>query len=333
MKQFFICQILVFLLLVSCESSRQRDYDLSLFKVKACKMESHIIDSILVFPENINIFNDKLIIMEPRRKDSLISVFSRDSFKYLYSSISKGHSKKEMTSLREDYYSNTDTSFFVLSRNIMKEYLIKNDTILYLNEHIIKIPDALNNVLRVGEATYITAGFTNGKGSEHLLYKDGHYSNFGNYAIPTLKEEENFFFNRPISAGTEDKKIIWDFHRCRNLIRSYDLQGNLLEEIRIINTNKRSNNNEHEYHYYKIKWNSSYMAVMYNNSEIGMESFYELDNKKRPRELQIWTWDGILKQRLSFDIPFDNYCISEDGILYAIISGKPNVIYTYNINY
>ncbi len=321
------------LLFVSCGSTKQRTCDLSEYKVKNCRMESHLIDSILVYPESINTLNDKLIIMEPQRKDSLVSIFSCDNFEYVCSSISKGHAKYEMVSLRNDYFSNTDSSFFVLSRNIIKEFLLKKDTIQFVNEHIIKIPDALNHVLRVGRDVYITSGFTDGKGNEHLLYKDGHYSGFGDYAAPALKGNDNFFFNSSISAGTEGKNVIWDFHRCRDLIRCYDLQGKLLEEIRIKNTNKKRIKDEHEYCYYKIKWNSSYIAVMYNNSEIGIDGFYELDNEQRRREMQIWTWDGILKQRLTFDIPIDNYCISEEGILYAIISNKPNVIYTYKLDY
>lgn len=321
------------LLFVSCGSTKQRTCDLSEYKVKNCRMESHLIDSILVYPESINTLNDKLIIMEPQRKDSLVSIFSCDNFEYVCSSISKGHAKYEMVSLRNDYFSNTDSSFFVLSRNIIKEFLLKKDTIQFVNEHIIKIPDALNHVLRVGRDVYITSGFTDGKGNEHLLYKDGHYSGFGDYAAPALKGNDNFFFNSSISAGTEGKNVIWDFHRCRDLICCYDLQGKLLEEIRIKNTNKKRIKDEHEYCYYKIKWNSSYIAVMYNNSEIGIDGFYELDNEQRPREMQIWTWDGILKQRLTFDIPIDNYCISEEGILYAIISNKPNVIYTYKLDY
>lgn len=179
---------------MSCGSTKQRTCDLSEYKVKNCRMESHLIDSILVYPESINTLNDKLIIMEPQRKDSLVSIFSCDNFEYVCSSISKGHAKYEMVSLRNDYFSNTDSSFFVLSRNIIKEFLLKKDTIQFVNEHIIKIPDALNHVLRVGRDVYITSGFTDGKGNEHLLYKDGHYSGFGDYAAPALKGNDNFFF-------------------------------------------------------------------------------------------------------------------------------------------
>ena len=111
------------LLFVSCGSTKQRTCDLSEYKVKNCRMESHLIDSILVYPESINTLNDKLIIMEPQRKDSLVSIFSCDNFEYVCSSISKGHAKYEMVSLRNDYFSNTDSSFFVLSRNIIKKFL------------------------------------------------------------------------------------------------------------------------------------------------------------------------------------------------------------------
>ena len=81
------------------------------------------------------------------------------------------------------------------------------------------------------DVTYITAGFTNGKGGEHLLYHDGEYTDFGEYPDLSLKNEERAIYNGSISAGMVGKQKFWDFYTYQDLIRSYDLQGNLLLEI------------------------------------------------------------------------------------------------------
>ena len=64
----------------------------------------------------------------------------------------------------DNYYACTDTSFFILDMNVEKEYLLKNNKVVYVGSTPLIIPDALNQLIRVDDVTYITAGFTNGKG-------------------------------------------------------------------------------------------------------------------------------------------------------------------------
>ena len=67
---------------------------------------------------------------------------------------------------------------------------------------------------------------------------------------------------------------------------------------------------------------------MYKNN-FSTEEIYS-DEKLIP-ELQLWNWKGELKKRICFDFPFDIYAISEDDILYAVNSGRPDYIYTYDL--
>ena len=83
--------------------------------------------------------------------------------------------------------------------------------------------------------------------------------------------------------------------------------------------------------YYKIKWNSRYIAVLYNAAYTWNE-FYDLNKDERERELQLWTWDGQLERRISFDKPYDIYAVSDDNMFYAMNVDVPNVIYTYDLN-
>ena len=54
--------------------------------------------------------------------------------------------------------------------NVEKEYLLKNNKVVYVGSTPLIIPDALNQLIRVDDVTYITAGFTNGKGGGTIFY-------------------------------------------------------------------------------------------------------------------------------------------------------------------
>lgn len=303
-------------------------------EIEYCTMQQHVIDSMLVYPQAINVFKDKLLVFEPKKANGILSVFSCRDFSYLFSGIRRGHAKSEVVYLRDDYYVATDTSFFLLDMNVEKEYALKDDKIVYVKSIPLVIPDALNQLIRVDSATYVTAGLTNGSGGEHLLYHDGEYVDFGEYPDMDLKHEDRAIYNGSISAGMMGKKRFWDFYTYHDLIRSYDLNGNLLVEIELGNSDKHvkmMGPNDRNFNYYKAKWNSNYIAVLY-NALFSVDGFYAHDPDERKRELQLWTWDGELKRRIYFDVPYDIYALSEDNILYAMNIDKPSVIYTYDLN-
>ena len=49
-------------------------------------------------------------------------------------------------------------------------------------------------------------------------------------------------------------------------------------------------------------------------------------------ELQVWDWDGNLKNRFLFDKVYDKFTVSPNGILYAVNRKEPYKIYTYDIS-
>ena len=321
---------------VGCFAACADDKDVcSLDEVQIEHLELQVneMDSVLSVPQGINVFKDKLLILEPKKSASMLTVLSRDGFKYLFSGIDKGHARHEVLSMRRDYFASTDTSFFVLGRNEEKEYVLRDRVIEYVGSTVITIPDALNGVLHLGGGKYITAGLTNGTGNEHLLYVDGKYEGFGEYPGPDLKDGGNFFYNGSQTAGMAGKDKVWGFYKSHPLVRCYDLEGNLLREIEIVDSHRKqvSATDDRDLCYYKIKWNSRYIAVLYNAAYTWNE-FYDLNKDGRERELQLWTWDGQLERRISFDKPYDIYAVSDDNMFYAMNVDVPNVIYTYDLN-
>lgn len=325
-----VYNIIILCFCASCEQNNQV-CNLDDVAVEECVLETHKIDSVLLSPQSINVWHDKIIVMEGQKKVGMISFFSTKDFSYLFSGVEKGHARNEVSMLNIGYYAKTDSSFFVLSGNEEKEYVLSGNSLIYVASTPITIPDALNQVLHLDEDRYITSGFSNGKGGEHILYVNGEFQEFGEYPGENLEDGGNFFFNGSFSAGMFGKKNIWDFYFGHNLIRSYDHFGNLMEEIHLIDDKrcKISDVNDHDLFYVGLKWNATYLAALYNNGH-SWNSFYTCDKNEIRNELQLWSWDGVLKRRVCFDKPFDIYALSDDNKFYAMDVDNPNVIYSYD---
>jgi len=318
--------------LFSCQNIQKEECDLEKTPIEKQTLTQHNIDSIITYPRSLNVFHDKLLFMQPNASDKLFVVLNKDSLNLLFSGGSKGHTLDEFINLNRNYFSCTDSSFFALDANIEKEITIKNGRLKCIDRTPIIIPDALNQLVKTGIDSYIASGLTNGQEGEHILYKEGEYSFFGEYPEQSLQKEERFKFNFKSTVGRTDKKQIWDFYYYMNLIRSYDTNGNLVKEIKIKDSFERPQKNsayESQCCYHKISANSHYIVALYSRGYTMSELYKKLNIIL---EVQLWSWKGELKRRILFDKPFDLFSISEDNILYAMCSETPNIIYTYDFN-
>ena len=144
-----------------------------------------------------------------------------------------------------------------------------------------------------------------------------------------VEGDVNIEYMYAFAAGDVAHDCICDFYLHQNLIRIYDIKGNLLKHIQVIdNACVPSTSVELRPVFHELKFNSKYIAVLYNN-KYSTEEIYS--DEKLIQELQLWNWKGELKKRICFDFPFDIYAISEDDILYAVNSGRPDYIYTYDL--
>lgn len=320
--------ILLSISFCSCKETETLKCNLDDVIVESLSFHSNDIDTLLIYPQSINIFKNHIIIMEPK-KNALYSFWNKDDFKYLFSCGFIGHGANELINPRNDYYTATDSSFFILDCNIEREVCIQKNKMKIINNNPIVIPDAINELIKVGDDKYISAGLSNIDNKEHILYNKGKYDFFGKYPDNTGEKEKRFITNYKLSAGGINKDQIWDFYLYKNLIRSYSLEGDLLSEIVIVDNYNRPKASEiSRMHpcFYKIKHNQTYIAVLYNR-QYDTSKLYLEDVKS---ELQLWSWDGILKRRINFNTPFDIYTLSEDNVLYAMNSNQPNVIYSYD---
>ena len=71
---------------------------------------------------SINVWQNYLIIMEPKLKDSIYSIWDRDDFAHLFSCGRKGNGPNELINPRRDYYASTDSSFFILDSDIERAF-------------------------------------------------------------------------------------------------------------------------------------------------------------------------------------------------------------------
>lgn len=333
MKYLFVL-LTLFLGLSSCENKTELSKkDINSVILNHFLFDEYCIDTILLYPTGMHSFKDYLVVIEPKNNPTL-SFWNLSDLGYRFSSGFKGGGPNELIIPRRDYFAKSDSSFFILDSNIERELAIDNKHIRMLNNKPIEIPDAINQMVKVGNDYYITAGFTTGEGEEHLIYTEGGYTGFGEYPKSELRETAIFMFNYKFTAGVIGKDIILDFYTYRNLIRKYTIAGELLEEISLDGIEKRDNNREKisngtiKPYFTSVFSTNKFIYVLFNDGA----SEKELRDCTILSELQVWSWDGDLVKRIKFNMPFNLYTVSDENKLYAMNSFSPDKIYVYDFN-
>lgn len=333
MKYLFVLFIL-FWGLSSCENRVELSKeDINSVMLNHFLFDEYCVDTILLHPRGIHSFKDYLVIIEPKNNPTL-SFWNLSDLKYQFSSGFKGGGPDELINPRRDYFVKSDSSFFILDSNIEREINIENKRIRILNNKPIVIPDAINQMVKVDNDYYITAGSTSGEGKEHLIYTEGGYTSFGKYPKSELSDVSVFIFNYKFTAGLINKNIILDFYKYRNLIRKYNIDGELLNEICLDGIGRRDNNYEQildgtiKPYFMSVFSTNKFIYVLFNDGA----SEKELNDCTILPELQVWSWDGDLVNRIKFNMPFNLYTVSDENKLYAMNSFSPDKIYMYDFN-
>ena len=337
MKTFFYAVISVFLLASSADITR-KDIDISSIPVLHEKFNIHNIDSTKILnPGGIYCYKDYVVIIEDNN-NPVFSFWNSPNLQYCFSDGFIGNGPNEFIRPRSNYFATSDSSFFILDSNIEWEIQIKDNRIQIINQEPIIIPDAINQMVHLNNKQYIMAGNTTGRyNSEHFLYnaKDGTYLPFGEYPSKNLENERKFSFDFKHTAGRSDKPYIWDFYRNHNLIRQYNIEGQLLQEIYLKNIQDRNNSDskshdlENRPYWRVIQTTDTHIYVLFYTGETDKVIY----STGTIPELQEWDWQGNLIRRILFDKKYDLIAVSESGILYAIdtINEFNNQIYSYDL--
>ena len=137
------------------------------------------------------------------------------------------------------------------------------------------------------------------------------------------------------------KKVFFNFYDMLNLIREYDIDGNLLKEIKVSGALQKENtysmflDNQEKpctpYWYYASA-TDKYICVMFYKGQTMTEIIKMYKETILPEmELQVWDWDGNLKKRYTFDRAFSNFTVAEDGTMYAFNSYEGDAIYRFKV--
>ncbi|WP_349509435.1 BF3164 family lipoprotein [Bacteroides fragilis] len=330
---FWAC-ILPMILCSGCSSPHFKEISLNDAELGLCSFCEFDLDSTnILYPRGLFYFDHHLILVEVKNNPTL-SFWTSDSLKYEFSSGYIGGGPNELIRPRADYFTSSDSSFFILDSDIEREIKIENRGICILNNIPIAVSDAINQLVRLDHGHYIMSGKTDGaSGKEHFIYSKGEFTPFGDYPSTNLEKMEQAKFDYKFTAGKMGKKVILDFYLYHNLIRKYSIKGELLQEIRLQDIPDRHNT------YEKFREQSVYPCwrkTVATDDAIYV-LFYQGVTEKviysegAIPELQVWDWEGKLKKRFLFDKIYDNFTVSPDGRLYALNTQEPYKIYTYEV--
>ena len=152
--KLYLCGILF--LLCCCDEYKKDSICLQDIEVEQLSFKLYPTDSLLIYPRGINVWRNYLIIMEPKLKDSIYSIWDRDDFAHLFSCGRKGNGPNELINPRYDYYASTDSSFFILDSDIEREVCFEDKTLVIKRNNDITLPDAINQLVRLGDDYYLS---------------------------------------------------------------------------------------------------------------------------------------------------------------------------------
>lgn len=331
---YIVCFVSI-VLSVGCSSRHFKELNLNDVKLEQGTFREFNLDSTKILdPRGFFYFNNHLVFIEPKN-DPTLSFWTADSLKYEFSSGYKGGGPNELIHPRADYFVSSDSSFFILDTDIEREIMIENKKICIVHNVAIAIPDAINQLVRLDNDYYIMSGNTDGSsGKEHFIYSSGTAIPFGDYPSKNLEQEEQARLDYKCTAGRMGKKVIFDFYIYHNLIRKYSMAGELLQEIRLKDIPERHNTLEKlrerittPFWLSAVAMDDAIYVLFYQG--VTSEQIYV---KGAIPELQVWDWDGNLKNRFLFDKVYDKFTVSPNGILYAVNRKEPYKIYTYDIS-
>lgn len=337
MKNFF-CIIVCLLFFSSCSDVHKKSIDILEIPLEYAKFNIHNIDSTKILnPKGLYCYKDYVIMIEPKN-NPVFSFWNSKNLQYCFSDGFIGNGPNEFINPRSNYFAATDSSFFILDSNIEWEVQTIKNSIQIINKEPIIIPDAINQLIRLTDKKYLMAGNTDGKNNaEHILYDAniGEYTYFGKYPSKNIPNERKFIFDFKYTAGRDDKPYIWDFYENHNLIRQYDLEGKLLQEIQLKNIEKRHNSDSKS----SDQQNRPFWMIIQTTSKHIYALFYTGETIKNIYsegaipELQEWDWQGNLIRRILFNKKYDHIAVSENEILYAIntIDEFNYQIYSYEL--
>lgn len=332
--KIYIC-ILLIVFLFSCSDKKEiRIQYIGNVELEYNNFDEYHLDSLkILYPTGIHSFKKHLLLIEPKNNPT-ISFWSMDNLEYEFSSGYKGSGPGELIHPRADYFTVSDSSFYLLDSNIEREMIISNDSVIHNISNIpILIPDAINQMVHLDNC-YIMSGLTSGKSKEHLMYRQGEeFTEFGDYVNDEhLLNEELAIYNYKFIAGIKGHNKIFDFYQYRNLIRCYDIEGNLIEEIQLGGIPERNNSFDklqdgtiQPYRGYLFV-TDDYIYSLYYENIINSQLYAE----EIIPELQIWDWNGNLIRRIRFNHSFSRFTVA-NGRIYALNTRQPYRIYVSEI--
>lgn len=327
--------LLVTFLAIGCTPTHLKEQSLNETPLLHSQFEEYILDSAkILYPHGIFSFQDYVILIE-KKNNPVLSFWTPDSLKYQFSSGYIGGGPNELINPRANYFSSSDSSFYLLDSNIEREMSIENEAIHILNNVPITLPDAINQLVHIKKDYYILSGMTDGSSQkEHFIYADGMFTPFGEYPSTGLEDMEQAQFDFKFTAGRAGKNVFYDFYAYHNLIRKYSIEGELLEETQLggipenNNTYSKYQNGEAAVFWNMVTTTDDYIYALF-YGDITRNQLYD---KGGIPELQVWDWEGKLKKRILFDKVYDIITVSKKGILYALNTLEPYKVYVSDMS-
>lgn len=309
---------ILFLSLLSCKKDSKTVWvDMDSLPIDVVKPFTYSMTEIQN-PYAMRLYQQHLIFLNTIKSgDFPFYIYSADSLTFQNTLGRFGRGPKDFYAINTLYWESTDSSFVINTNHFYRtEISLSQDSFTILNNDPIS-DRAMHNLLRINDSLILFE--TNRQEKEFVLYHSkthqilNYFGDFPNSTISYTNLDDRDDLLEKSCIINRDSQIVAVFYLREPLIRFYDFNCQLIQEVKLKNREQAHISiNE----FYEEKENLFFLSP-YSTSESIFVLFINANQNctyhKQSTELQEWDWHGHLKRRFDIQASVDLFCISNDG--------------------
>lgn len=327
-------KIVYFILLyffVSCGTSQStQTADLGKIPIQPVKIQQQVIKEVF-HPQAMHLFGSWVIFTNSPKGDVPFYAYSRDDLNFQFCAGKFGRGNGEFFYCNPDYWESRDSSILINTDNFYKtEITFCSDSLKMIGQNRIG-EKAMNNLLTVNDSIIIFSNENQIK--EYSVYNTVNHQVIHSFSdFPTTKisyketsDRDNIMQKQCVI--NRDSQVMAAFYLRIPLIRFYDFNYHLIQEIRLKDISEKSismtdfyNNEEDLYFLFPYATSDRIFVLFIHAPEL--QSY-----RQEYTEVQEWDWKGNLRRRYHIQEPIDLFCVSEDNkTFYGLKSGEDDYL-------
>jgi hypothetical protein len=289
------------------------------------------LENTLLLPTHIFKVHENVIVFD-NDDNALFKVYGIPELDYKFSWGKRGEGPGEIKMFDPSSFEVVEDGFEYQDMFNIRKCQVLEDTIKTVESKKLPLFDQpLNRVRKINDTLYFADNQIGDKSNEHVALGLGSNSilyKFGDYPTPSRKlgdSQISMAFMKNNVANFEKERFV-TFYQKINKVKFYDLEGNLIKELK---NGSYDDNQKAVIHYAEPVATENFIYV-FNIKKSKKEIEEDIENYKPT--VEVWDWSGNPIASLNMDKPIISMAIDEEARkIYGVSFWSQSVIYEFDL--